>query len=88
MGYAFHFLCPRCSGTLTLTAPMAIRLWDTFILYLCKHPLDKAHIDTTAGLKIIAFLYDVLTVALRMAKTPWSFGHSGCNRVKLKFNLH
>ena len=28
---AFHQLCPRYSGTLTPTAPMAIKLWDTFI---------------------------------------------------------
>ena len=30
MGYAFYQLCPRYSGTLTPTAPMAIRLWETF----------------------------------------------------------
>ena len=29
-GSAFHQLCPRYSGTLTPTAPTAIRLWDTF----------------------------------------------------------
>ena len=29
-GLAFHQLCPRYSGTLTPTAPTAIRLWDTF----------------------------------------------------------
>ena len=29
MGSAFHQLCPRYSGTLTPTAPTAIRLWDT-----------------------------------------------------------
>ena len=32
MGSAFHQLCPRYSGTLTPTAPTAIRLWDTFTL--------------------------------------------------------
>ena len=26
-------------------------------------------------------------IALRMAKTPWSFGHSECNRVKF-FSVH
>ena len=31
MGSAFHQLCPRYSGTLTPTAPTAIRLWETFI---------------------------------------------------------
>ena len=31
MGSAFHQLCPRYSGTLTPTAPTAIRLWDTFL---------------------------------------------------------
>ena len=42
MGSPFHQLCPRYSGTLTPTAPMAIRLWDTFTFlpslnYLLKH---------------------------------------------------
>ena len=30
MGSAFHQLCPRYSGTLTPTAPTAIRLCETF----------------------------------------------------------
>ena len=30
MSSAFHQLCPRYSGTLTPTAPTAIRLWETF----------------------------------------------------------
>ena len=30
----FHQLCPRYSGTLTPTAPTAIRLWDTFTFTL------------------------------------------------------
>ena len=30
MGSAFHQLCQRYSGTLTPTAPTAIRLWETF----------------------------------------------------------
>ena len=34
MGSAFHQLCPRYSGTLTPTAPTAIRLWDTFTFFL------------------------------------------------------
>ena len=33
MGSAFHQLCPRYSGTLTPTAPTAIRLWETFTFY-------------------------------------------------------
>ena len=33
MGSAFHQLCPRYSGTLTPTAPTAIRLWDTFTFF-------------------------------------------------------
>ena len=36
MGSAFHQLCPRYSGTLTPTAPTAIRLWDTFTITLSK----------------------------------------------------
>ena len=30
MGSTFYQLCPRNSGTLTPTALMAIRLWETF----------------------------------------------------------
>ena len=33
MGFAFHQLCPRYSGTLTPTAPTAIRLWETFTFF-------------------------------------------------------
>ena len=42
MGSAFHQLCPRYSGTLTPTAPTAIKLWDTFTFtitaYICGVP--------------------------------------------------
>ena len=38
MGSAFHQLCPRYSGTLTQTAPTAIRLWKTFTFYLLLNP--------------------------------------------------
>ena len=34
MGSTFHWLCPGYSGTLTPTAPMAIRLWEIFTFYL------------------------------------------------------
>ena len=34
MGSAFHQLCPRYSGTLSPTAPTAIRQWETFPFYL------------------------------------------------------
>ena len=33
MGSAFHQLCPRYSGTLTPTAPTAVRLWNTFTFF-------------------------------------------------------
>ena len=36
MGSAFHQLCPRYIGTLTPTAPTAIRLWDTFTFFITK----------------------------------------------------
>ena len=34
MDSTFHQLCPRYSGSLTSTVPMAIRLWETFNFYL------------------------------------------------------
>ena len=36
MGSAFHQLCLRYSGTLTPTAPTAIRLWETFTYIVCS----------------------------------------------------
>ena len=44
MGSTFHQLCPKYSGTLTPTAPTAIRLWDTFTLYLYLDE-EKNHIN-------------------------------------------
>ena len=48
MGFAFHQLCPRYSGTLTPTAPMAIRLWETltFLLHfiIFSSPMDHSHL--------------------------------------------
>ena len=44
MGSAFHQLCPRYSGTLTPTAPTAIRLWETFTffsIYLLYMQIEK-----------------------------------------------
>ena len=40
MGSAFHQLCPRYSGTLTPTAPTAIRLWETFTFYPDANSID------------------------------------------------
>ena len=34
MGSAFHLLCSRYSGTPSPTVPTAIRLWETFTLYI------------------------------------------------------
>ena len=39
MGPTFHQLCPRYSGTLTPTAPTAIRVWETFT-YLLENNAD------------------------------------------------
>ena len=44
MGSAFHQLCPRYSGTLTPTAPTAIRLWDAFTFYLLKQLFSYCHL--------------------------------------------
>ena len=50
MGSAFHQLSPRYSGTLTPTAPAAIRLWETFTVYLQKISiLMESRTYTNAG---------------------------------------
>ena len=44
MGSAFHQLCPRYSGTLTPTAPTAIRLRDTFTFtFYLKSGIEEFH---------------------------------------------
>ena len=54
MGFAFHLLCPRYSGTLTTTAPRPIRLWEIFILdyerLFFVFRQDFAHMDTNSFL--------------------------------------
>ena len=46
MGSAFRLLCPRYIGTLTPTAPMAIRLQETFTLNFFLL-VQKIYIDCT-----------------------------------------
>ena len=41
MGSALHQLCPRYSGTLTSTAPMAMRLWETLTFYFIMKLLSS-----------------------------------------------
>ena len=43
MGSAFRQLCPSYSGTLTPTAPTAIKLWDTFTF--TKNELEIAVVN-------------------------------------------
>ena len=38
MDFVFHQQCPRFSGSLTLTAPTAVRLWETFTFTLPLWP--------------------------------------------------
>ena len=47
MGSAFHQLCPRYSGTLTPTAPTAIRLWKTFTftLFMPSKETNRAYFE-------------------------------------------
>ena len=40
MGSAFRQLCQRYSGTLTSTAHVAIRLWETFVFVYCIRSLS------------------------------------------------
>ena len=52
MGSAFHQLCPRYSGTLTPTAPTAIRLWDTFTFtFLGKKNYQSSVTDADRAMK-------------------------------------
>ena len=52
MGSAFHQLCPKYSGTLTPTAPTAIRLWETFIFTSQESNTAKS-VNNTADTKLM-----------------------------------
>ena len=54
MGSAFHQLCPRYSGTLTPTAPTAIRLWDTFTFFFFYHHYTVMSLEVNSGTNFIA----------------------------------
>ena len=45
MGSAFHQLCPIYSGTLTHSAPTAIRLWESFTLFFSQNNPQKTDLD-------------------------------------------
>ena len=71
MGSAFHQLCPRYSGTLTPTAPTAIRLWDTFtftFLYISciQHILFLINLRVTNFRVSFAVEYSILRRKLRL----------------------
>ena len=70
MGSAFHQLCRRYSGTLTPTAPTAIRLWDTF----------KAELRARVGRPQTSSSPPVIFIAGRpkAALLFWFFGDFRC----------
>ena len=58
MGFAFHQLCPRYSGTLTPTASTAVMLWETVTLsILTRTNLQHNHYHQQYG-----SLYSCLTL--------------------------
>ena len=67
---AFHQLCPRDSGSLTLTAPTAIRLWEAFTLYLLvrcaptkQYPCSYHYAFVLLVLDMRKYAYSVLSVS-------------------------
>ena len=81
MGSAFHQLCPRYSGTLTPTAPTAIRLWDTFtftFLYISciQHILFLINLRVTNFRVSFAVEYSILRRKLRLISLLFgTWGH-------------
>ena len=62
MGSAFHQLCPRYSGTLTPTAPTAIRLWDTFTFFTIALAVGAGG----GGLDILTLIYPFSSFSLSL----------------------
>ena len=65
MGSAFHQLCPRHSGTLTPTAPTAIKLWDTFTFFTSAFSVYEIGLHLGNGLLLYGsnMFFHVLTFA-------------------------
>ena len=73
MGSAFHQLCPRYSGTLTPTAPTAIRLWDTFTFTLVElaksipvRSLILSHCPISSSVCLFFFLFSLCLEGLSL----------------------
>ena len=52
MGSTFQQLCPQYSGPLTLTAPTAIRLWETFTYTIFKTVVRGILDDVNLSMKV------------------------------------
>ena len=72
MGSAFHQLWGRYSGTLTPTAPTAIRLWDTFFL-----PAWEMAVHITAADDVFGGTNVVLSFPTGVLGGIWDSGHVG-----------
>ena len=40
MGFAFHMMCLRYSGPLIITAPLAVRLWETYTFTVVSYFIE------------------------------------------------
>ena len=59
-----------CNAAFPDTSMEAIRL----IRNCARYVAEKPH---------VSWIFIINPIALRMAKTPWSFGHSECNRLNI-----
>ena len=90
MGSAFHQLCPRYSGTLTPTAPTAIRLWDTFTLTVENNKNKKSVKFLGDMVNFCDFIQDfVFTTNHHLNQAPVSSKHiSIISVVRAQYRRH
>ena len=78
---AFHQLCLRYSGTLTPTAPIVIRLWETFTFFsrnCCKFYANNVDSDQTppfAASDLCLHCLHIFACGLVGEGAWWGWGH-------------
>ena len=77
MGSAFHQLCPRYCGTLTPTAPVANRLWETFtfysgLLFLIWGEFSYGRVVLNTGRVVLHYGASCLGPSFNQGKLSWN----------------
>ena len=88
MGSALHQLCPRYSGTLTPTAPTAIKLWDTFTFFTLILSMGKDNFRTCVKENKNAAGALKISISLLLSQTFYEYNGSSNSSLHETDNRH